>query len=254
MTQIIGFCGRARSGKDSSLRVLYGQILKERDVVDRYEVNENGDLLVNAVFEHGEEMGILDISRRDESFVNYAYQMIWPHVKDYHFADNLKIICSKLYGITYEQMFGTTEQKNSETEYVWKEFMKSIPTKYRPKQFEVGEKVTARQFMQYFADILRDVNDNCFVNAALQEIEQEQCPVALVGDVRRVSEVEAIKKLGGKVIYLKRTIDPTKHRTETEFDGVDESLFDYVVDNQEMDMKTKNFEILRIGREIGVIN
>lgn len=253
MTEIIGFAGTARAGKDSSLKLFYAGVLKDRGVIDRYEINDAGDLLVNAAFEHGEEMGVLDISRRDEPFVNYAYQMIWPHVKDYHFADNLKIVCSKMFGLTYEQMFGTVEQKTSNTKYLWKEFINAIPKAYKPKLSEKGEYVTARELMQYVGDILRSVDDDCFTNSALNEIELEQVPIALIGDVRRINEVNAIKERGGKVILLKRKTHDMTHRIENEFEGIDESIFDYIVDNQDLDMKTKNLEILRIGRELGIL-
>lgn len=252
MSKTIGFFGSARSGKSSSLKTVYGEILKQNKTVKQYSVDDQGDLWVNAMFESGEAMAILDISQEEEAFQYYSMEMIWPYVKDYHFADNLKRIAKGLYGIKYEQMFGTTEQKNSPTKYEWSEFIKAIPTKSRPKPIPNGN-VTGRQFLQYLGDILRAVNDNCFTESLLTQIESEQVPVALIGDGRRVCEVDAIKAVGGTTIYLTRNTEKSTHNTETEFDNYDKSNFDYVIDNENMTMQDKNKEVLRIARELGVI-
>ena len=252
MTKIVAFAGRARCGKDSSLKTMYGEVMKHNKIVKQYNVDDNGDLWVNAMFDDGEQMAMLDIGQDNENFYYFASEMIWPFVKDYHFADNLKRIASGLYGIKYEQMFGTKEQKNSETKYLWKDFINAIPKNNRPKPTPDGN-VTGRQFLQYLGDILRSVNDNCFTESLLNQIVSEQYPLALIGDCRRVAEVEAIKALGGTVIYLTRNTENSNHNTETEFDNYDVKNFDYVIDNQNMSMQEKNKVVLGIMKELGLI-
>ena len=46
-----------------------------------------------------EGWGEFDVSRKDESFVQYAESNMWPFVKLYSFADHLKWICVKLFNI-----------------------------------------------------------------------------------------------------------------------------------------------------------
>ena len=41
----------------------------------------------------GSEWGEFDVSRMDEDFVTWADHNMWPYVKLYSFADNLKAIC-----------------------------------------------------------------------------------------------------------------------------------------------------------------
>lgn len=252
MTKIIAFCGRQRCGKTSSLKTVYGEILKQNKTIKQYNVDDNGDLWVNAQFETGEAMAILDISQEDPGFFHFAQEMIYPFVKDYHFADNLKRIAKGLYGIKYEQMFGTTEQKKSPTQYEWASFIKAIPTNRRPKPAPTGN-VTGREFLEYLGDILRAVNDNCFTESLITQIEEEQVPVGLIGDCRRISEVDAVKAAGGTTIFFTRNTEKGTHNIETEFDNYDKSNFTYVIDNENMTMQEKNKEILRIVRELEVI-
>lgn len=252
MTKIIAFAGRARCGKSSSLKTVYGELLKLNKVIKQYNIDDDGNFWVNALFDGVEEMAILDISQDNPNFCHFASEMIWPFVKEYHFADNLKRIASGLYGIKYEQMFGTTSEKNSETKYLWKDFFDAIPKNCRPKPKPDGN-VTGRQFLQYLGDILRSVNDDCFTESLLNQIVDEQVPIALIGDCRRVSEVEAVKALGGTVIYLARNTENSTHNTETEFDNYDVSNFDYVVDNNNLTMQEKNKMIIGIIKELGLI-
>ena len=59
-----------------------------------------------------EDWGEFDVERRDEQFVEYSHYNMWPHVKLYNFADPVKDMCINLFGFTYDQAYGTDEQKN----------------------------------------------------------------------------------------------------------------------------------------------
>ena len=70
MTNILGLSGRKQSGKTTSSTFLHGYQLRYNDVVEKFIMDDEGNLIVNAVQidEKGEEiegMGFLDIERKD---------------------------------------------------------------------------------------------------------------------------------------------------------------------------------------------
>jgi len=114
--------------------------------------------------------------------------------------------------------------------------------------------MSAREFMQTMGDILRWIDDDCFTKSLVQRIMTEQCPFSVVADVRRVSEVNAIRACGGKVIYLTRELsDGDTHSTEHEFDNVDKSIFDDVIDNRICSIQEKNDLIYKTVKDWGWI-
>lgn len=250
---IIGFAGRKRSGKDSALKYVYGQVLVKNEVVDKFDMTPDGDLLLPAQFADGEiKMGVFDIARRDFGMVNYLSQEVWPYVKDYYFGAFLKEMILKMYNIKFEQLNGTTEQKQSEIPYTWEPFLDILPKSVKPKGKKKTDKMIAREFIQRYADLLRHIDPMALIKVLVDEINFEQPPLALVGDVRFINEVNAIKDMGGKVIFLKRKIDDDTHKSESELDSLEESYFDAVLDNTDLTLEAKNVELHRIMSEWGV--
>jgi len=254
--RILGLAGRKGSGKDSSAKIILGSALRQADVIDKIDMDADGNLLVNYAtrlddgkVEQG--MGVFDLDRADPAFMYYLQEQIWPHAKIYHFADTLKWIGINLYGLPYESMYGTNDEKNSLTDHTWKKMLDVLPKAVRPTGVNKDEQLTARQFIQHFADVCRYLDDGCFTKSLMQRILLEQCPFAIVADVRRVTEVETIKACGGKVIYHTRQIDEDKHHTETEFDNIDKSIFDFVVDNRVCTLQEKNQIVLAQVKEWG---
>ena len=57
---------------------------------------------------------------------------MWPYVKLYSFADELKRICVELFNIPYECVYGTDEQKNQPQEHLlWDNMPKTFSSKIR---------------------------------------------------------------------------------------------------------------------------
>ena len=110
MTNILGFSGVKQSGKTTCCKFLHAYQLRLYDVVEKFLMDEESNLIVNAVQlnESGEEvegLGILDIERKDADFVEYAARSIWPYVRSFSFADPLKIISIELFGLTILNIF-----------------------------------------------------------------------------------------------------------------------------------------------------
>ena len=247
--KIIGIAASKNAGKTSSLNYIYGQVLTKNDVIDKFDITDEGKLMVPASFEDGVRMGEYDISRRDPAFVNYAQVGLWPFVKDYNFGTYIKETIVTLYNIEPRLLWGNQAERDLETQYTWEAFLSLLGKTKCPKGIKKTDKVTGRQFIQHFADILRSIDDDCFTRVILNQIEFEQVPVSIVGDVRRISELKAIQKAGGKVVYLTRRPHNDEHNIENEFKDYDLSNFDAVIDNQDMTIHEKNGHLHRICSE-----
>ena len=243
---ILGFAGRKRAGKDSSAKFVMGNIMQANGVIEKFEIAPNGDLLVNSAYRDDsgnlvEAMGVFDVNRADQQFTYFMEEKVWPHVKIYNFADVLKWISISLYGLEHYQVYGTTEDKESDTDITWGQIVDLLPKSIRPAKVNKDIKMQSREFIQRFADILRWIDDDCLTKFLMQKILMEQCPYAIIADVRRIKEVEAIKAMGGKVIYHTRITDTKDtHHTEHEFDSVDPIIFDAVIDNRVCTIAEKN--------------
>ena len=48
--RILAFCGHKQSGKSSCVNFLHGYQMKINDIIEVFDLTDNGELLVNAVF------------------------------------------------------------------------------------------------------------------------------------------------------------------------------------------------------------
>lgn len=72
------------------------------------------------------------LNKRPDLLPNYAaYQC----VQEYSFADNLKSFCINTLGFSYEQCYGTDDQKNSPTKYKWDDLHAHLRWKFGTKEF-----------------------------------------------------------------------------------------------------------------------
>jgi hypothetical protein len=244
---ILGISGKKQAGKTTIANIIHGEILLKNNLVKDYNISEKGKLVVRTVNAQGQEgWGEFDIERKDEQFVEYAHYNMWPYVKLYNFADSLKDMCINLFGITYEQAYGTDEQKNQKLNHIeWEDMprfqnmklMKKMPIDAKKSWGWRKGKMTAREFMQFFGtDIMRKIHKDVWANACLNKILKQGSNLAIVADVRFPNEVEAIKKAGGKVLRLERNVHDDKHDSETalDVDNYDHGNFWHVLDNREI--------------------
>jgi hypothetical protein len=154
---ILGISGKKQAGKTTVANIIHGEVLKNKELIIDYNISDEGKLIINTTNSLGKQgWGEFDIERKDEEFIQYAHYNMWPFVKAYNFADSLKDMCTNLFGFTYEQAYGTNDQKNQVLDHIrWEDMprfqnmklMKKMPIDARKSwDWREGE-MTAREFM-----------------------------------------------------------------------------------------------------------
>ena len=205
MTHILSFSGRKQSGKSTSADYIIS-LITQTDI----KIREN----------------------RHE--LNMSYKI-------YSFADPLKQdICINILGLTYDQCYGSDDDKNTMTDLWWDEVQ-----------------LTARQAMEIIGTkIFRALKTNVWVDATINKIKKENVDLAIISDCRFPNEVEAVKNSGGLNIRL--DLDPFHANSISENsldqDVYDWSNFDLIIKNSKMTIEEKNKEILRFLYDYNIIS
>lgn len=226
MVKIIGISGRKQSGKNTVANYINGCVLKDLNMINSFYIDSNGSLTVNTENSEGHSgYGILDVTRKDDVFIEYAHKELWPFIKVYHFADYLKDLSVNLFGLKPDHVYGTDAQKNETTNIDWSSM---------PYNDGKSGKMTNREFLEHFGTkIVRRIKSNAWVEATLNKIIREDSKLAIIPDVRFPNEVEAIKDNGGIVLRLTRNIHNSQVECESILDkeNYDWSNFDNIIDN-----------------------
>tara|TARA_B100001939_G_scaffold61857_2_gene50850 strand:+ start:5296 stop:6003 length:708 start_codon:yes stop_codon:yes gene_type:complete len=205
--KILGISGRKQAGKNTTANILHGVVLKRLNNIEDWNIGASGELLVQTEGGWGE----FDVTRQDRAFSEYAEYNMWPFVKLYSFADELKRICVELFNIPYECVFGTDEQKNQVQEHLLWENIPGVTTNEGP--------MTAREFMQFFGtDVCRKMYEPIWVDSCIRKIQAEQSELAIIADVRFPNEAKAIERAGGRLLRLTRNIYDDDHSSEVALD------------------------------------
>ena len=162
------------------------------------------------------------------------------------FAGPMKNVCIDLFGLEYDQVFGTDDDKNTLTKYKWEDFPVNTENK-------TGF-LSAREFLQEFGTaIVRKMNPNVHIEACFRKIKKEKSALNFITDVRFPNEVEAIQKLGGIVIRLTRGIYNDQHCSELLLDNKID-VFDLVLDNKTLNKFQQSQVLVDKLKGIGWIN
>jgi hypothetical protein len=179
-----------------------------------------------------------------------------------YFADPLKQALMSDFGLTYQQTYGTQEEKNSLTHYKWSDMPGVVimdkdgnnpicPVNYPEiKVLREDGYMTARELMEYYGtNIMRRIKNNYWADKASNQITANTKDIALIPDTRFINEVEAIKKLGGIVIRLTRGDYNNKHTSNTALDNYED--FDIIIDNRNKTIDQTAFELIdRVERKL----
>ena len=205
MTYILSFSGRKQSGKSTS-----------------------ADYIISLINEH-------HIMLREN---RYELNM---SCKIYSFADPLKQdICINILGLTYDQCYGSDDDKNTMTDLWWD-----------------GVQLTAREAMEIIGTkIFRALKTNVWADATINKIKKENVDLAIISDCRFPNEVESVKNSGG--INIRLDLDPFHSNSISEnsldHDVYDWSNFDIIIKNSKMTIEEKNKEILRFLYDYNILS
>ena len=227
---ILGISGKKQAGKNTAANYIHGLVLKQSSTIADFDIDQDGQLIIKTSVDGDIEHGLLDITRKDANFMQYAHYNMWPHVKLYSFADGLKSLCMQFFGLSHEQVYGSEKDKNTPSKIMWED----IPTWENSSLNKNRGTMTARELLQYFGtDVMRKMYNNVWVDYAISTIKGEQSSLAIVADVRFPNEVEAIQNAGGRVIRLTREFKDDSYSSENALDKSNYSWdnFDYIVEN-----------------------
>ena len=225
---IICLSGKKQSGKNTAANFIAAEYLMSIRQIREYRLDTKGILHCKT---NGHEFSV------KEGEFNTVFKDI--KCKMYSFADYLKEFCMDVYGLTYEQCYGTDEQKNTLTELKWED-MPTHPTEIDYDKKEINNKkglMTAREVLQYFGtDIVRKMFSHAWVRATINKIKKEKPKLAIITDGRFPNEIEGINVYGGKTLRLTRNInkDNDQHKSEIALDDFPVSKYTAVIDNNDM--------------------
>lgn len=223
---ILGIAGKKQSGKNTTANILHGLVLLEKGMIKDFNIDNNGKLFILTSDNNGvEDWGEFDITRKDKQFVEWAEYNMWPYVKLYSFADNLKAICMDLFNIPFSCLYGTDDEKNQIQQHLLWENM--------PESTKSGP-MTAREFMQFLGtEVMRKMYLNVWVSSALNRIQREDSELAIIADARFPNEIDEVINRGGKVIKLNRNVFNDQHASEIALDTYNECKFTAVINNKD---------------------
>ena len=267
-SRILAFAGSKQAGKSTCSNFLHGYQMRSHNVVSDFGITEDGDLAIttNIAGADGKtERGnaILDITRTDIEFADWAAFNMWPYVKSYSFAAPLKQIAVELFQMGSDQVYGSDADKNSATIFRWEEMPGVITDEKVAKQKDIQKlidcgtlkyhkrgRMSAREFLQFFGtDICRYTYEDIWQSRLVKDISVEQPLLAIVDDCRFPNEAEAISNAGGKVIKLTRSPYQDKHASESALSSYKD--FDAVIDNANLSIHDTNIEIINLLNEWG---
>jgi hypothetical protein len=254
MTNILALAGRKQSGKNTAYNFLLGIVLLRLAVVrGSIEIKPDGRLWVSDIFGDEDQSGIARfVDDRSEKIDYFNHMYVYPFIRNYSFADLLKqSVCIDLLGLTWEQCYGTDEQKNSETHLIWEK----MPVGPNCCFIQNKGPMTGRQVMQYVGtEIFRQMYNDVWAVGTVNRIIKDQSKFAVITDCRFPNEVEAVQKAGGRVIKFTRNPFPEDtHESETALDeeNFDWNKFDFVLDNRDMTISDQNGALYKVLEEWG---
>ena len=259
-SKILAFAGTKQSGKSTCSNFIHGYQMKCYGVVENFGITEEGRLAVETEIlnEKGQEETsnvILDINRTDMEFAEWAMYSMWPFVKKYSFASALKEISVSLFGLKYEQVYGTEAHKTQVLPHIRWENMPGIVTDEKKWDAVKNKKIeglsyhkkgpmTVRDFLQYLGtDVMRRIYEPIWVQACIEDIRREEPLLAVIDDCRFINEIEAIQAEGGKVVGLSRSPFEDSHASKQAIKQNSDS-FDAVIDNSNKTILETNKSII----------
>ena len=239
---IIAFSGRKQSGKNTCVNFIYSTFMVNLGVAKKVKINDYGLIEVSDLLGDKDYAGPFDpshIHNSNDYILQQLCQKMDAFVKVYSFADPLKKdVCMNILGLTHDQCYGSDKSKNELVDCFWP---------------ETDAKMTAREVMQYVGtDIFRTIKSDVWTSAIISKIKRDDSQLSLITDCRFPNEVECVQNNNGVVVRLDRNTCDSVHVSETALDkeNYDWNKFDYIVENNDLDIYNQSIQIEKILNEV----
>ena len=246
-TQILGFAGRKQAGKDTACNFILATKIAELGISKSTRLTSTGEIEVTDILDDsvsGQEWTPFKSPSVDVD--NLFENELGQFIKIYSFADKLKHVCVDILGLKKELVFGNGEQKNTKTHIKWDVVHKDDHSKSIVSIDSNQGYMTVREVLQHVGtEMFRGLDPNVWINACLNEIQEDAPELALVSDVRFENEIKAIQDHGGFVVGLTRS--PYQEQTENHISEISPQkcleLCDAVVNNDDLSIPQQNKQI-----------
>jgi hypothetical protein len=139
-------------------------------------------------------IGLVGFQGSGKDTVGSIIQELYPSYTTTSFAKPIKSALSSMFGWQAKLLEGTTEASR-----VWRETQDSYWTE------KLGKPITPRLMMREFGtELIRNQFSQDFWTNRCELFLQDSKKSVVVTDVRFVNEIEMIKRLGGKIVWVRR--------------------------------------------------
>lgn len=254
---ILGISGKKQSGKTTTGNFIVSVFMANLGIANKVHIGPQGEIIVSDLFGNKTYEGVFDLCKPTNDFmVKKAIDTLSPYVRLYSFADPLKKdICINILGLTWDQCYGSDENKNTLTSLKWKDMPEYNITWTRMKDYDPSGYMTARQVMEHIGTrIFRQIKLDSWVNGTINKIIHDKPKMAIITDCRFPNEIDIIKQHNGKTLRLSRSkyVSDSESENILDEDKYDWNHFDYIVRNNDMTIYEQCMEIQNILTELAV--
>ena len=246
------FAGSMQSGKTTSATAIYAYALTQKGAIPNAQIDSTGRMSI--LFDKENNEGIyFDIDDQSPEFLEYKDQHTSQYVNHVGFADELKIIASTLFGLDYNKIIGSNDEKNENSPIKWADMNATLPANKRKKN--APEFMTNREFLEVFGtDICRSIYTNCLVQSAHKKLLALNPEIGIIPDCRFTNEFEFFEK-NDNTFKIKLNRNPYKSdaKSENGLAEIDDSRFDLVVP-EDLSLEDKNNMVINFLLDVGVLS
>lgn len=248
--KVLLLAGSKCSGKTTTATAIYGYHLVQQAIIPNAKIDDNGRMSI--VFDKVNNKGIyFDIDCKDPEFLDYKNKYTAAHINHVAFADELKRVSADLFGLDYNKLIGTNDEKNELTHIKWVDMAKLLPVHVKKNLKELGildRNMTHREFMESFGtDICRTIYQDCHVQAAWKKIRNLNPDIGIITDCRFAEEfIYSRAQNDVEFLSIRFLRNPFKSDAKSEIglESLDNSVFDLVVP-EDMSMKDRNEMVIK---------
>lgn len=165
-----------------------------------------------------------------KNILKYLDNFYIHHYVKLAFADPIKEFCYNVMGLTYEQCYGSDEDKNTLTKYKWEnlphynEILREIENIYDADLIPTGFMAAREIFQEFGTGIFRRMNPNIWIEALDRKLYRSERPYShvIIDDCRFKNEFDYLKSQNAYIIKLERGITGDNHQSEIDLNNYGE--------------------------------